>query len=150
MKIGELARATGLAASAIRFYEASGLLPTAERGANGYRQYGERDQQRLQMIQLGQSLGFGLDQLRELFAASQEGLPHDLILQGLDERLAQIDRLAADLARQRAETLALRAQLQAEWSAGRCFTLPGAVAPSAKRNGNRSGNGKHQDKEKAA
>ena len=123
MKIGELSRLTGMATSAIRFYEASGLLPPAERGANGYRQYGEAALQRLQMIQLGQSLGFGLDQMREVFAASRGGLPHDLILQGLDERLAQIDRLAADLARQRAETSALRARLQAEWSEGRCLSL---------------------------
>ncbi|MDG0832778.1 MerR family transcriptional regulator [Roseateles saccharophilus] len=123
MKIGELAQRTGMATSAIRFYEASGLLPPTERGSNGYRQYGEAALQRLQMIQLGQRLGFGLDQLRELFAASRDGLPHELVLQGLDERLARIDQLAADLARQRAETLELRERLASEWAAGRCFTL---------------------------
>ena len=42
MKIGELSRLTGLATSAIRFYEASGLLPSAERGANGYRRTARR------------------------------------------------------------------------------------------------------------
>lgn len=120
MKIGELSRLTGMATSAIRFYEASGLLPPAERGANGYRQYGDTALHRLNMIQLGQRLGFGLDQLRELFAACQVGLPEDLILKGLDERLAQIDQLAADLARQRAETLALRERLTTEWAAGWC------------------------------
>lgn len=123
MKIGELSQRTGMATSAIRFYESSGLLPAAERGSNGYRQYGDAALQRLQMIQLGQRLGFGLDQLRELFAACHDGLPHNLILQGLDERLAQIDRLAADLQRQRAETLALRDQLTEEWAAGRCVEL---------------------------
>lgn len=126
MKIGELAQRTGMATSAIRFYEASGLLPAAERGSNGYRQYGDAALQRLQMIQLGQRLGFGLDQLRDLFAAGGDGMPHDLILQGLDERLAQIDRLAADLARQRAETLALRERLGADWAAGRCLNLEDA------------------------
>lgn len=123
MKIGELAQRTGMATSAIRFYESSGLLPAAERGTNGYRQYGDAALQRLQMIQLGQRLGFGLDQLRELFAASRDGLPHELVLQGLDERLAHIDRLAADLARQRSETLSLRERLQAEWAEGRCLSL---------------------------
>jgi DNA-binding transcriptional MerR regulator len=39
MKIGELAAAAGVAASAIRFYEQSGLLPAAQRGGNGYRSY---------------------------------------------------------------------------------------------------------------
>lgn len=133
MKIGELAQRTGMATSAIRFYESSGLLPAAERGANGYRQYGEAALQRLQMIQLGQRLGFGLDQLRELFAASRDGLPHELILQGLNERLAHIDELAADLARQRTETLALREQLAAEWAAGRCLVLEPAPTPAKKK-----------------
>lgn len=137
MKIGELARRTGLAASAIRFYESSGLLPAAERGANGYRQYSEGDLQRLRMIQLGQSLGFGLDQMRQLLAASDDGLPHDLILQGLNDRLTQIDQLMADLTRQRADALTLRERLQADWAAGRCMSLPEPASASA-------------DKEKAA
>jgi len=124
MKIGELAQRTGMAPSAIRFYESSGLLPPAERGANGYRQYGEAALQRLQMIQLGQRLGFGLDQLREVFAVDRGEQRHELILGGLDARLAQIDQLMADLARQRAETIALHAQLSADWAAGRCF-MPG-------------------------
>ena len=126
MKIGELSQRTGMATSAIRFYESSGLLPPAERGANGYRQYGEDALHRLQIIQIGQRLGFGLDQMREIFAASDDGLCHERILSGLDDRLTQIDRLAADLARQRAETLALREQLRADWGAGRCAALESA------------------------
>ncbi|MBH4330401.1 MerR family DNA-binding transcriptional regulator, partial [Pseudomonas aeruginosa] len=38
MKIGELAKLTGLATSRIRFYEASGLI-RSQRKANGYRDY---------------------------------------------------------------------------------------------------------------
>ena len=41
MKIGELPRLTGLAASRIRFYEDAGLL-VAQRQANGYRDYPEQ------------------------------------------------------------------------------------------------------------
>lgn len=37
MRIGELACRAGVAASTIRFYESSGLLPAATRGTNGYR-----------------------------------------------------------------------------------------------------------------
>lgn len=124
MKIGALSTLTGLAPSAIRYYEASGLLPAAERGANGYRSYGDTAIQRLRQIQLGQRLGFGLDQLRRLFADGGDGLPHERVLQGLDERLTQIDGLLADLQRQREETLALRAQLEQEWEAGRCLRPP--------------------------
>ena len=39
MRIGELAKRTGLAASRIRFYEASGLITSVARKANGYRDY---------------------------------------------------------------------------------------------------------------
>ena len=39
MKIGELARRTGLTASRIRFYESLGLLPMVDRMPNGYRHY---------------------------------------------------------------------------------------------------------------
>lgn len=123
MRIGELSRRTGVTASAIRFYEASGLLPPAERGANGYRQYGETALQRLAQIQLAQRLGFALDRLRELFAAGGDGLPHELIMRHLDERVAQIEILMADLARQKSETLALRERLSDEWAGGRCAAL---------------------------
>ena len=37
MKIGELARRSGLAASTIRFYESKGLLKAVSRQSNGYR-----------------------------------------------------------------------------------------------------------------
>lgn len=39
MRIGELAKISGLAASRIRFHEASGLIKSVERKANGYRDY---------------------------------------------------------------------------------------------------------------
>ena len=64
MKIGELAAATGLAPSAIRFYEQSGLLPEAQRAPNGYRSYSPDAVDRLRYIQLAQALGFTLDTLR--------------------------------------------------------------------------------------
>ncbi|MGC9582281.1 UNVERIFIED_CONTAM: MerR family DNA-binding transcriptional regulator, partial [Salmonella enterica subsp. enterica serovar Typhimurium] len=50
MKIGELARLSGVAASRIRFYEASGLLQPAERQSNGYREYAPESVTRLQII----------------------------------------------------------------------------------------------------
>lgn len=37
MKIGELAKRSGIAASAIRYYEQAGLLPAVARAGNGYR-----------------------------------------------------------------------------------------------------------------
>ncbi len=39
MLIGELADIAGVTCQTVRFYERRGLLPDAERGANGYRVY---------------------------------------------------------------------------------------------------------------
>ena len=53
MKIGELAERSGIPASTIRYYEREGLLPKAQRGANGYRVYQASALDRLDLIQLG-------------------------------------------------------------------------------------------------
>ncbi len=59
MTISELARRTGLAPSAIRWYEAAGFLPPATRAANGYRTYGDADVARLRLV--GSLRRLGLD-----------------------------------------------------------------------------------------
>lgn len=82
MKIGELSQRSGVSPSAIRFYEASGLMHEAPRGSNGYRSYDENALRRLLQIQLAQRLGFSLDVLRQLFVQSSEGLPHEVVMQG--------------------------------------------------------------------
>ena len=61
MKIGELSRRSGVATSAIRFYEEQGLLTPSSRTASGYREYGDEALDRLEMMQLLKKLGFSLD-----------------------------------------------------------------------------------------
>ena len=65
MKIGELAKRSGLAASRIRFYEASGLI-RAQRLGNGYRDYPEETLHVLEIIGCGQQAGFSLEEMRSL------------------------------------------------------------------------------------
>ncbi|MCV2356662.1 MerR family transcriptional regulator [Paucibacter sp. B2R-40] len=130
MKIGDLAQRTGMAASAIRFYESSGLLPPAKRGANGYRLYDEETLQRLLVIQIAQRLGFSLETLRRLAGHQGREMPHDLVMQSLQARLSEIDAMQKTLATQRRETETLMQQLQAQWQQGRCLEL-GAGRPLA-------------------
>ncbi len=59
MRITELARQAGVAASAIRWYESVGILPAAERHANGYRDYGPDDLARLRLVVSLRRLGLG-------------------------------------------------------------------------------------------
>ena len=122
MKIGELASRTGLAPSAIRFYEASGLLPPATRGANGYRSYSDEALQKLRVIQVAQRLGFSLESLRAVLSG-ENGMSHELIVERLQARLAEIDALQATLRNQRRETQALIVRLQAQWAQGQCLEL---------------------------
>ncbi len=129
MKIGDLAQQTGLKPSAIRFYEASGLLPPGARGPNGYRLYTEAAVERLRLIQLAQRLGFSLDTLRPLLARDAEGLPHEEVLRALAQRRAEIATLREALDAQEAELARLAEACQAAWPAGRCVDLA-ALAPA--------------------
>ena len=125
MKIGELAAATGLAPSAIRFYEQSGLLPAAERAANGYRSYSAEAVERLRYIQLAQALGFTLDTLRAGLVTRGSGQSRDEMqgemLQRLDARLVEVDHMLATLRAQRKDLLAVRERLLATWATGECL-----------------------------
>lgn len=68
--IGKLADRTGLSVSAIRFYEARGLV-TPERNAGGQRRFAASDMRRLSFIMITQQLDFSLTEIREML----EGLP---------------------------------------------------------------------------
>jgi MerR family copper efflux transcriptional regulator len=120
MKIGELAQRSGLAASAIRYYEQAGLLPKAERGANGYRVYAEATLERLHVIQIAQNLGFSLDAIRAVMAKQGGEFQQDL-MRSLEQRLAEIDQLAATLGEQRAHLLELREKLRDSPNEGDCL-----------------------------
>lgn len=66
LTVGQLARAADTKAVTIRYYEQLGLLPSATRNASGYRQYTAADCDRLLFIRRSRSLGFSLDDIREL------------------------------------------------------------------------------------
>ena len=66
MQIGRVAQSTGLSVDTIRFYERESLIPPAKRTDAGYRVYDESTVDRLQLIGRAQSLGFSLQEIREL------------------------------------------------------------------------------------
>jgi len=72
ISIGQLADRTGLAVSAIRYYETKGLV-SPERNAGGQRRFLRSDIRRLSFVQIAQKFGFSIDQIRETFDSLPEG-----------------------------------------------------------------------------
>ncbi|WOX20279.1 MerR family transcriptional regulator [Streptomyces solicathayae] len=99
MQIGELAKATGTTARALRHYEQAGLI-SSERAANGYRIYDEQSVLRVRNIRYLLAAGLTLDDVR-VFLPCLDGdvaaaSPSDTGLRVALERLAVLnERIAA-------------------------------------------------------
>ena len=115
MSIGAVAKEANLAASAIRYYEAEGLLPAIPR-VGGKRRYARDVLGRLELIRMGQDAGFSLQEIKELMAGIDGGA----------EGPAALATLAANKLPQIEETLkrlALMQKLLRAASECRCPTL---------------------------
>ncbi|MBA4208213.1 MAG: Cu(I)-responsive transcriptional regulator [Parvibaculum sp.] len=105
MNIGDAARASGVSAKMIRYYEQSGLIPAAERTAAGYRDYSETDVHMLRFVRRARDLGFSVAEIDELL-----GLWRDRSRQSADVKriaLARIEDLRRKISEmeQMADTL---------------------------------------------
>jgi len=105
MKIGELAKLTGLTASRIRFYETAGLLKAASRRANGYREYPPEAAPVLEIIDSAQRAGFSLEQIRHLLPLGDGHWDHGELLEALKGKVAEIEAMQKRLKENRAQLL---------------------------------------------
>ena len=108
MRIAEVAERTGVPATTLRCYEEIGLLTPAGRSGNGYREYAERDLERLAFITRAKQLSLSLDELRELVEVWDEDcdqVQHRMTAM-IARRLEQTQTRIIDL-------VALTSQLQA-------------------------------------
>lgn len=97
MNIGKAARESGLPPKTIRYYEDIGLL-TADRAANGYRDYSSEDVHRLRFVQRSRSLGFSVEECRQLLSLYTDRDRASADVKAIaTEKLGEIDRKIAEL-----------------------------------------------------
>ena len=103
--ISEMAKRSGVAASALRFYEDRGLI-RSERSGSGHRRYPRAVLRTVAFIVFAQKVGLTLDEI----SAELAKLPHDRVPEGpdwaklsgtwtnrIDERIAELERLRSGL-----------------------------------------------------
>lgn len=93
-KIGEIAKQTGVAVGALRYYESRGLLHS-QRGDNGYRYYTKSAIAQVQFIKKAQTLGFSLEDISEILSIHHQGDRPCARVQQLLQ--AKIDQLTAQI-----------------------------------------------------
>lgn len=106
LTINQISRRSGVAASALRYYEERGLI-ASERAGSGHRRFPRATLRRLAFIVFAQRLGMSLDEIRGELA----NLPTDHVPKGadwsrlsgawtsrIDDRIAELQRLKVGLA----------------------------------------------------
>ncbi|WP_129841146.1 MerR family transcriptional regulator [Streptomyces sp. RFCAC02] len=129
MQIGEVAARTELSLRTIRHYEETGLVVPSARSQGGFRLYTEADVARLLVIRRMKPLGFALEEMRELLAATDR-----LDSGGLTdaERAEVVERVRGfeEAARERVADLRTRLARAEEFAATLRDRLAGATAPA--------------------
>ncbi|KPC85890.1 MerR family transcriptional regulator [Streptomyces sp. NRRL WC-3753] len=123
MQIGEVAARTELSLRTIRHYEETGLVIPSARSQGGFRLYTDNDVARLMVIRRMKPLGFTLDQMRDLLAATDrldtgdnlDPAEREVLLQRVREyeqsTAEQVEKLRVQLARAEDFAATLRARL---------------------------------------
>lgn len=108
MKIGDIAKMTGLKVETVRFYEGEGLIDAPRRSGGNYRVYNQSQLDRLSFIKRSRDLGFTLDQVRNLLRLADDPRgPCEQADAMATRHIEAVDRKLADLQALRSEIIKL-------------------------------------------
>ena len=97
MNIQTAARLSGLPVKTVRYYDEIGLVRPGRR-SNGYRDYSEQDAHKLRFLARARSLGFSIEECRQLLSLYEDESRASRDVKKLaEERIAQIDRKIEEL-----------------------------------------------------
>ena len=98
MWIGRTAKAAGVNAQTLRYYERRGLIARARRGRSGYREYSDEAVDLVRFIKRAQELGFSLDDIEQLIKLRGVRRRERHRVRAIAEhKIADIDRKIAQL-----------------------------------------------------
>ena len=81
--VGEMAKALGVSASALRYYDQQGLLPFMERSSGGIRMFSDKDYEVLKIIECLKKSGLSIKEIKRFIDMAGQGdetLPDRLAL----------------------------------------------------------------------
>ena len=120
MRIGELARQSGIPATTLRYSEQAGLIAPPRRTASGYRAYDPDALPRLAFIHAAQAVGLTLAEIRDVIAVRDGGrAPCRHVRELVDRRRAEVRTKIAEL-RRLAEDLDRVSKMAAGLDPARC------------------------------
>lgn len=120
MSIGELAALSGIGKETIRFYERESLMPPPRRTPANYRRYLPETMARLQFIRRAKSLGFQLNEIRELLCLQEANGDRAQVKRLAEHKLQQVRSRLEALARMEAALADLHAQCSGAWPVQGC------------------------------
>lgn len=98
MNIGQAAKATGISAKMIRYYEETGLIGPVARTGSGYRVYDARDIHTLGFIKRSRDLGFSVERIAALLQLWHDRSRHSADVKAMAlEHIAVLNQRIAEL-----------------------------------------------------
>ena len=126
LKIGELGKQTGLAVGTLRYYSDLGLLQPSIRGNNGYRYYSRDAVRQVEFIKKAQTLGFTLEEIKQILNVRDRGeKPCSFVQSLLNRKIEQLQTQIEQMTLFKAEL----EEYRAAWAINPPKSQPEEVCP---------------------